>query len=188
MGRISSQGFTLIELLVVVTIIGILLVMLLPSYSMLGAKTRLQNGADTIIQMIDQARTFAVSGYKSRENDPALSVVGVEMHQGDGTFLLFSCPLLADTEIPCDLMAKHKIQQEQLGDIVLRSLANTEQPPVSYTTALILFPPPFGNGMVVADGHVQKTALVMEIGAGMMQNALMKKLEYVPATNRVNYE
>jgi hypothetical protein len=85
-------------------------------------------------------------------------------------------------------MAKHKIQQEQLGDIVLRSLANTEQPPVSYTTALILFPPPFGNGMVVADGHVQKTALVMEIGAGMMQNALMKKLEYVPATNRVNYE
>jgi len=188
MRQISFPGFTLIELLVVVTIIGILLVVLLPSYSMLGAKTRLQNGVDAITQMIDQARTYAVSGYKSQAGDPGLSVVGVEMHQGDNTFLLFSCPLLANTEIPCDLMSKHKIQQEQLGDIVLRSLSNTEQAPVSYTTALILFPPPFGNGMVVADGHVQKTALVMEIGVGMMQNALMKKLEYVPATNRVNDE
>jgi prepilin-type N-terminal cleavage/methylation domain-containing protein len=188
MAPVVKHGFTLIELLVVITIISLLLVVLMPSYSSLGAKTRLNNSADTLTQMIEQARTFSVSGYKVLQDDLHPVAVGVHLVQGGDTYTMFTCPLTSDEQIPCDLNAIQEIKSEKTDDIVIRSLQDSNQPQISFPSTRIIFVPPFGNATIVIPPQQIVTSLKIVVGLGLLDNNMKKDLEFTTATNRINYD
>ncbi len=190
----SPKGFTLIEIMVVVTIIALLIVFLVPQYGLVQARTRLSRSTDQLTQMLEQARTLAMSGYKQTPDSP-LQNVGVYLEKESNQLILFTKPFAPDEPLQ---FAPSGVTVFDPQSTILSKIPTVEVSVRALTTdageepqaVAILFSPPFGNSRILNNDRTQ-TALIHDVtitlGVGTHPQ-LQKKIQFFATTNRIQYD
>lgn len=185
-----TRGFTLIELLIVITILGLLLAFVLPQYGTMQARARLNRTADQLVQILEQARTMSISGFKHNANGTEVDMVGVYLLAGSNRLTLFSRPYSEELGTPVFTSASRVLSTVLTGDIIVRNItANTTQ---SLAEPVILFSPPLGLAQVHENNAVQGNnnsshiqQLDITVGVGSTDNPLQKTVRFFTTTNRL---
>lgn len=170
------SAFTLLETMMVITIIAILFVALEPTYQAFQVKAQLTDATDRTRQILERAKTLALSGYRTPGTDPDLLVVEVNRsNPPDGQIRLCSqkfdpskTPTISD--IHACTNPSLIIDSVPLGSIRIASPTGS---------SLAAFVPPFGSS-VTATGNLE---IILRVGDS--PTAKTSTVHLTSSTNRI---
>lgn len=173
---IAYAAFTLLETMLVVTIVAILFVALEPTYQAFQVRAQLGDATDRTRQILEQAKTLAISGYRTPGDDPDLLVVEVNKDNPPNEAIrLCSQKFKPDDAIqpqlkPCSDSGSRIISSIPLGSIRVGSPA---------ARTLVAFVPPFGSSVIDA-GQVE---IILRVGTSVTAKSSLVRL--TSSTNRI---
>lgn len=172
---IARSAFTLLETMLVITIIAILFVALEPTYQAFQVRAQLTDATDRTRQVLERAKTLALSGYRTPGTEPDMLIVDIDKSRPANDQIRL-CSQKFDPSVmptvgqlkPCT-NASLLIDSVALGSIRVRT-------PVSQ---LLGFVPPFGSS-VTNGGKLEIT-----LSAGDSPTAKSSLVRLTSSTNRI---
>lgn len=165
----------MLETLMVVTIIAILFVALEPAYRAFQYRARLSDATDRTRQILERARTLAVSGYRTAGTQPDLLVIDIDPNRPEEQIRL--CPQKFDPLVaPTPAQLKSCTPTGPIIDSVSLGTIRIATPG---SATLIGFVPPFGTSLVTP------TVVDIRLSIGTTAAARSSLVRFLSATNRI---
>jgi len=167
---VKKKGFTLIEILIVISILSLVIVLGLSSYSVVQKRIRLDVAANTLQSIISEARDKSRSGYFAEETSLCY---GFRVKSGEPMELIKSkfdrlnqnnkCSVL-DSDIT--VVPTESIQ----NDLVIKKVEKFSEPVTE--KIVVFFTPPYGTPELTGLRSDKEALIKITVGYANSENSL----------------
>lgn len=172
---IAHPAFTLLETMLVITIIAILFVALEPTYQAFQVRAQLTDATDRTRQILERAKTLALSGYRTPGTEPDMLIVDVDKSRPANDQIRLCSQKFDPSSMPTVAELKSCTNPVLLIDSVPLGSIRVRNP----VSQLLGFVPPFGSS--VTNGG--KLEITLSVGDSPTAKSSLVRL--TSSTNRI---